>query len=68
LAADFVEEEDIHAIVTSSDFDVPIAGSVPLIDDLDDVDPKLAPIKTSRRRSEVRMMFNLNTHALIQEY
>jgi hypothetical protein len=66
LVADLVEEEDIHATVTSSDFDVAIAGSVPLIDDLDDVDPTLAPIKTSRRRSEVRMMFNLDTHALIQ--
>src|SRR5215467_11151368 len=49
----------------SFDFDVAIAGSVPLIHDLDDVDPTLASIKTSRRRSEIRMMFNLNTHALI---
>src|SRR5215467_405835 len=49
----------------SFDFDVAIAGSVPLIHDFDDVDPTLAPIKTSRRRWEIRVMFNLNTHALI---
>ena len=29
LVADFVEPEDVHAIVIRSDFDVPIAGSVP---------------------------------------
>ena len=46
--------------VMPSDFDVAIIRSVPLIDDFDDVDPTLAPIKTSRRRSEIRMMFNLN--------
>src|SRR5262245_59512719 len=38
-----------------SDFDVAIAGSVPLIDDFDDVDPTLAPINTLGRRSEIRM-------------
>src|SRR6516164_11276467 len=55
----------IYTTIMSSDVDVAIAGSVPLIHDLDDVDPTLAPIKTSRRRSKIRMMFNLNTHALI---
>ena len=29
LVADFVEPEDVHAIVIRSDFDVAIAGSVP---------------------------------------
>jgi hypothetical protein len=48
---DFVDPEDVRAIVMPSDFDVPIAGSVPLIHDLDDVDPTLAPVKTSRCRS-----------------
>src|SRR5262249_5308349 len=38
LVADFVEPEDVHAIVIRSDFDVPIAGSVPLIHDFYDVD------------------------------
>src|SRR5262245_39678034 len=38
-----------------SDFDVAIAGSVPLIHDFDDVDPTPAPINTSGRRSEIRM-------------
>src|SRR5262249_40229021 len=41
--------------VPPSDFDVAIAGSVPLIDDFDDVDPTLAPINTLGRRSEIRM-------------
>ena len=36
LVADFVEPEDVHAIVIRSDFDVPIAGSVPLIHDFCD--------------------------------
>ena len=63
LVADFVEEEDIHATVTSSDFDVAITWSV-LIHDLDDVDPTLAPIKTSRHRSDICMRLNLNTHEL----
>ena len=66
IVTDFVEPEDVDAVVMRSDFDVAIAGSVPLIHDFYDVDPTLAPIKTSRRRSEVRMMFNLDTHALIQ--
>jgi hypothetical protein len=65
LVVDFVEPEDVHAIVMSSDFDVPIAGSVPLIHDFYDVDPTLAPIKTSGRRSEIRMRLDLNAHALI---
>jgi len=64
LVVDLVEPEDVHATVTSSDFDVAIAGSVPLIHDLDDVDPTLTPIKTSRRRSEIRMRFNFNTHEI----
>ena len=48
-------------------FDVSIIGSVPLIHDFDDVDPTLAPIKTSRRRSEIRMRLNLNMHELIHK-
>ena len=40
LVANFVEQEDVHAIVIRSDFrsdfDVPIAGSVPLIHDFCD--------------------------------
>jgi hypothetical protein len=62
LVADFVEPEDVHAIFIRSDFDVPIAGSVPLIHDFCDVDPTLAPIKTSGRRFEIRMSLDLNTH------
>ena len=46
LVADFVEPEDARAIVSPSDFDVAIAGSVPLIHDFYDVDPTLAPVKT----------------------
>ena len=65
LVADFVEPENVHAIVIRSDFDVPIAGSVPLIHDLYDVDPTLAPIKTSGRRSEIRMRLDLNALELI---
>ena len=65
LVTDFVEPEDVHAIVTPSDFDVTIAGSVPLIHDFYDVDPTLAPIKTSGRRSEIRMRLDFNAHELI---
>jgi hypothetical protein len=43
-------------------FDVAIAGSVPLIHDLDDVDPTLTPIKTSGCRFEIRMRLDLNAH------
>src|SRR6516164_10802687 len=65
LVADFVEPEDVHAIVIRSDFDVPIAGSVPLIHDFYDVDPTLTPIKPSGRRPEIRMRLDLNAHQLI---
>jgi hypothetical protein len=65
LVADFVEPKDVHAVVMPSDFDVAIAGSVPLIHDFCDVDPTLAPIKTSGRRSEIRMRLDLNAHQLI---
>ena len=61
----FVEPEDVHAIVMRSDFDVAIAGSVPLIHNFYDVDPTLAPIKTSGRRFEIRMRLDLNAHQLI---
>jgi hypothetical protein len=49
----------------SFDFDVAIAGSAPLIHNFDDVDPTLAPIKTSGRRSKIRMRLNLNARELI---
>jgi hypothetical protein len=65
LVADFVEQEDVQAIVIRSDFDVAIAGSVPLIHDFCDVDPTLAPIKSSGRRPEIRMSFDLNAHELL---
>jgi hypothetical protein len=65
LVADFVEAEDVHTAVMPSDFDVAIAGSIPLIYDFDDVDPTLTPIKTSRRRSEIRMRLDLNAHELL---
>jgi len=55
----------LHAIVMPSDFDITIAGSVQLIHDFYDVDPTLAPIKTSGRRSEIRMRLDLNPHELI---
>ena len=61
LVADFVEPEDVLAIVIRSDVDVPIAGSVPLIHDFYDVDPTLTPIKPS----EIRMRVDLNAHQLI---
>jgi hypothetical protein len=62
MITDFVEPEDVHAIVMPSDFDIPIAGSVPLIHDFYDVDPTLAPIKSSGRRPEIRMTLDLNAH------
>jgi hypothetical protein len=65
MITDFVEPEDVHAIVMTSDSDITIAGSVPLIHDFYDVDPTLAPIKTSGRRSEIRMRLDLNAHELI---
>src|SRR5262245_35266094 len=65
LVADFVEPEDVHAIVIRSNFDEAIAGSVPLIHDFYDVDPTLAPIKTSGRCFEIRMRRDLNAHQWI---
>jgi hypothetical protein len=65
MITDFVEPEDVHAIVVHFDFDVPIAGSVPLIHDFYDVDPTLAPIKTLGRSPEIRMRLDLNAHELI---
>src|SRR6516225_6569563 len=64
MITDFVEPEDVHAIVMPSDFDITIAGSVPLIHNFYDVDPTLAPIKTSGRRSEICMRLDLNAHEL----
>jgi hypothetical protein len=63
MVTDFVEPEDVHAIVLPSDFDVAIAGSVPLIHDFYDVDPTLAPIKPSGRRPEICMRLDLNAHS-----
>ena len=48
-----------------SDFDVAITRSVPLIHDFYDVDPTVAAIKASGRRSEIRMRLDLNAHELI---
>jgi hypothetical protein len=62
MITDFVEPEDVHAIVMPSDFEITIAGSVPLIHDFYDVDPTLAPIKTSGCRFEIRMRLDLNAH------
>src|SRR6516225_9716467 len=65
LVADFVEPEDVHAIVIRSDFDVAIAGSVPLIHDFYDVNPTPALIKSSGRSPEIRMKLDLNAHEWI---
>ena len=62
---DFIEPEDVHAIVMRFDFDVPIAGSVSLIHYFYDVDPTLAPIKSSGRSPEIRMRLDLNAYELI---
>jgi hypothetical protein len=62
---DFIEPEDVHAIVMRFDFDVSVAWSVPLIYDFYDVDPTLAPIKSSGRSPEIRMRLDLNAHELI---
>src|SRR5260370_36444572 len=67
LVADFVEPEDIHAVVMPSDIDVAIAGSVPLIHNFCDVDPTLAPIKTSGCRFEISMRLDLNAHELFHQ-
>jgi hypothetical protein len=64
MVTDFVEPEDVHAMVMPSDFDVAIARSVPLIHDFYDIDPTRAPIKTSGRCSEIRMRLDLNAHEL----
>jgi hypothetical protein len=60
MITNFVEPEDVHAIVLRSDFDITIAGSVPLIHDFYDVDPTLASIKSSGRS-----LLDLNAHELI---
>ena len=65
MITDFVEPEDVLAIVMRFDFDVAIAGSVPLVHDFCDVDPTLAPIKSSGRSPEIRMSFDLNAHELL---
>ena len=65
MITDFVEPENVQAIVIRSDFDVATARSVPLIHDFYDVDPTLAPIKTSGRSPEIRMRLDLNAHELI---
>jgi len=49
----------------SSNFNVAIAGSVPLIHDFDDVYPALASIKTSRLHSVIGMTLNLNAHVRV---
>src|ERR1700751_2551707 len=58
--ADFVEPEDVHAIVMRSDFDVAIAGSVPLT--------TISMMSTRRppsgRCSEIGMRLDLNGHEL----
>ncbi len=65
MVTDFVEPEDVYAIVMPSDFDVAIAGSAPPIHGFYDVDPTLAPIKSSGRRPEIRMRLDLNAHELL---
>ena len=52
----------------SSNFDVAITRSVPLIHDFDDFDPALSPIETSGSRSEIRMRFNFDAHKLIHGF
>ena len=58
----FVEPENVYAIVVPSILDVAIAGSVPLIYHLDDVDPTLAPIKPLGRPSHIGIRLDLNAH------
>ena len=60
--ADFVEAKDVDATVMSSDFDVAIARSKPLVDDFDDIDPTPAPKKGLWHGAEIRMRGNLNAH------
>jgi hypothetical protein len=62
LVADFVDREDVKAIVIRYEFDVTIAGSVPLIRDFYDVDPTLSPEKTAGRSPKIRMRLDLNAH------
>ena len=60
--ADFVEAKDADATVMSSDFDVAIARSKPLVDDFDDIDPTPAPRKGLWHGAEICMRGNLNAH------
>jgi hypothetical protein len=60
--------EDADTPVMPSNFDVAITRSVLLIHDFDDFDPALTPMKTSGRRSEIRMTFNLDAHELIHGF
>jgi hypothetical protein len=62
MITDFVEPENVQAIVMPCDFDITIAGSVPLIHDFYDADPTLAPKKSSGRSPEIRMRLDLNAH------
>src|SRR5262249_48543124 len=63
FAADFSEPQDVNAAIIGFGFNVAIVGSVPLIDHFDDANPALAPIKTSRRRSEIVYLgLDLNAH------
>jgi hypothetical protein len=64
--ADFVASDNAHTTLMASNFDVEIVRSVPLIHDFDDFDPPLSTIKTSGRRSAIRVRLNLNAHVLIQ--
>jgi hypothetical protein len=59
---DFIEAKDVDATVMSSDFDVAIARSKPLVNDFDDIDPTPAPRKGLWHRAEIRMRGNLNAH------
>src|SRR6202007_2728879 len=53
FVANFIEVEHVNAVVRSLDFDVAIVSSVPLVDHFNDVDAMAAPIKSSRRRSDI---------------
>jgi hypothetical protein len=62
VVADFIPVENIDATVMPSDFDVSIAGSVPLVGNFNDVDPTLASIETAGYCLKILMCFDLNPH------
>jgi hypothetical protein len=59
LGSVFVEAEDVKGTVAALDFAIAVIGTVPLVEDFDDLDP--IRVQTKRMGAHARIIFEVYT-------